>query len=1478
MKQTSSALTFLMAQYRAIFKRAYIKGIASAVLLTAGLAAGAAQAADTAGLNWGTDNATTNDITISGEAIVDAQSKDYFVHNLTITSSGDFTVGSGSEGPRVVVNNNMTLQNGATLTVDNAGSGIQGSNKIEANKAPAFDTANTTFDATGSTITVKSGSSIQFVNTTIKNSIVTLESGAGIGAEDGTVTLAGDRGVLTLDGGEYTLAGSSWMYGSTVNVTKGTTIKMGSAAADNKSIADLYASTNSGKSAGVLTLAGTVNVIESGTASIRGSEVNLTGTINNSGDLILGNVGDGNVINIDGATITNEGKGYIWARADVVMTDGSIVLKDGEGMAGLDPSGDTFAFGSSTGVADFTATGGTITLGDADIAMLDVTLGGDVEVTLTGATSGATWKDNSHIDAVVETTTNEGGTFTVKDNASIEMNAGSLLTAQVFNMDGGTITMQGSQTGNEDNASGTAMIRAFPDAIINLNAGEIDITASKAGVIRGEEINLKGTSIDNRGTLTIGGYLSNQSGANTVAAAGTFNMTGGSLTNADILNLGVYNESSQVDNKGSVFTIAGGTFNNQSKGTVNVASGSTLAFEGTAATTKYTNAGTINVTSGAHFTTAGAFTLDGAGKIDFMQGATDINLAGEDVVLNNELVIGDSVNVNVVGKVTYNGDGLGTSGNKVDITGSGDVKIDGTGTLIINDAANTIGLTYASGSDGKLGTFSGDSNFAGIASGSTGILYLNVSGTGLSGTISNDDLDTFATNLKQVLTGNSGSSLTIKLDGVTFDYGDAIDETKNSADFEDVENALATGVSDGQLDNTSIAVSSSDSQVQGSIGQVAIAADAGTSSVTVGTKTPLVLNGHEVNGQSQGTALVTVGSGDTATVGGAALQAGSNLNLNATNGTISDITAAANTGTVAVAVGSSITVVDDSTTANSVKDGVTDTITRGNIGTSSSNKVNTVNVAGALEAKDVYVTNLNLNSADSKLVAESVDADTASITGSLKADEVTSSTSFDTVAGSALEVTELTGAKVTLAGSTTADTIKASDTLTFGGDAQTLHTVETVEAQGALVVDQATTVDAGSIEANKGLSVVGNSTLTADSIELAQDTGDLQVGSDANNGTGGTLSALFLNLNGNDLVVDPAFGQAASVVAVAKISDNSADNEQDAQVNGSIYALRNSIIALGTDDEQLVKDTFAPYLDANGSLSNDADKVGALVYIHSAQNIAADEKIVADKNATDSSLNKTGYTSAISLGQNSALAINVDAAKNGPALTFDTATATISATDTSKIVIAGDYGSTDTLNLFQDNGTGEDAGIDLATGTNSVRIETLNGLMYKNWTTADGALDSISVATDLQLDTEKVKTAYTDASDPVRHSIIAYVAGDANWDAAGTQGYHRDQTHGALVAGASHNATSGFVDADGNPLANQDNYILIDNPAYDANDNPDVPQQLVYVKADNDFLTAVREQVETSGAAAESAARTARFFPITRKGLYPCQKGTPAQL
>ena len=47
MKQTNNALKYLLAQYRAIFKNAYFKGLVPAVLVTAGLAAGQAQAAPT---------------------------------------------------------------------------------------------------------------------------------------------------------------------------------------------------------------------------------------------------------------------------------------------------------------------------------------------------------------------------------------------------------------------------------------------------------------------------------------------------------------------------------------------------------------------------------------------------------------------------------------------------------------------------------------------------------------------------------------------------------------------------------------------------------------------------------------------------------------------------------------------------------------------------------------------------------------------------------------------------------------------------------------------------------------------------------------------------------------------------------------------------------------------------------------------------------------------------------------------------------------------------------------------------------------------------------------------------------------------------------------------------------------------------------------------------------------------------------------
>ena len=131
MKISNNALNFLLAQYRAIFKRAYVKGIASAVLLTAGLAMGQAQAA--AG-----DNILDADDFVSGAASVTAEQ--IITQNSTIdlkdldankfsgsgyartyinsqTIDGADVVISGEDDRGVVVSGNITIQNGGSLSI-----------------------------------------------------------------------------------------------------------------------------------------------------------------------------------------------------------------------------------------------------------------------------------------------------------------------------------------------------------------------------------------------------------------------------------------------------------------------------------------------------------------------------------------------------------------------------------------------------------------------------------------------------------------------------------------------------------------------------------------------------------------------------------------------------------------------------------------------------------------------------------------------------------------------------------------------------------------------------------------------------------------------------------------------------------------------------------------------------------------------------------------------------------------------------------------------------------------------------------------------------------------------------------------------------------------------------------------------------------------------------------------------------------------
>ena len=131
MKISNNALNFLLAQYRAIFKRAYVKGIASAVLLTAGLAMGQAQAAAENTYVDSVDDLPTTagqEVTITGKqydsSTTPAPEGEYTY--IQITTSGEKTnfdgtlnIASGSQYNFIYgVSGDVKISGKGTLNID----------------------------------------------------------------------------------------------------------------------------------------------------------------------------------------------------------------------------------------------------------------------------------------------------------------------------------------------------------------------------------------------------------------------------------------------------------------------------------------------------------------------------------------------------------------------------------------------------------------------------------------------------------------------------------------------------------------------------------------------------------------------------------------------------------------------------------------------------------------------------------------------------------------------------------------------------------------------------------------------------------------------------------------------------------------------------------------------------------------------------------------------------------------------------------------------------------------------------------------------------------------------------------------------------------------------------------------------------------------------------------------------------------------
>ena len=417
-----------------------------------------------------------------------------------------------------------------------------------------------------------------------------------------------------------------------------------------------------------------------------------------------------------------------------------------------------------------------------------------------------------------------------------------------------------------------------------------------------------------------------------------------------------------------------------------------------------------------------------------------------------------------------------------------------------------------------------------------------------------------------------------------------------------------------------------------------------------------------------------------------------------------------------------------------------------------------------------------------------------------------------TVSGEANFAGDITAKNATFS-KTGANTAEGDYDAKLGGN----NTIEKLSFSGHGMINNGGTTkvtDSLTVADKKSVTVAQGATLDAKHITLTKKTGtgndntQLIVGQDSRtakkNGidiaigsSTGYLVANTVKLNGGDLIADPDFGGAASIVSVAGFGDATFDTAKGSAgtVDGKAIALQNSILAVGVEksDKTLEKlqELFADYLDPRtGSLISEG--YGSIMYI--AKNVTvkdADGKLIIDpkrgleKYKDDmASTTNTEYKNAVNnnaayIGEGAALAVSADAAVNSfdeatkaqnAAIKFDKTGASVYAEKNSSVLLTGDFSSMDNIKLFADN---DAASGGVTINGNDLKATTLSGVyeyvMKKGQPTDANGFQ-------LTFNKDVLDKSYHDASHPARNTIVAYAKKEF---ANGTK------LHGDFVAGVT---------------------------------------------------------------------------------------------
>ena len=502
MKISNNALNFLLAQYRAIFKRAYVKGIASAVLLTAGLAAGQTQAAmlDTSALPDTNETAT-----ITGDDRDVAP--EYQFIQLSGTSAAfngtvDVTAGYAQSGQNAIIGDSsaetsITGTGTLNISIDNANEGqgvlVVGDGSGSALNIGAINVNEGALKLVSSgtngsgTVTVAAGTiNIGTEGATAPQAWVSLsDSGADTGVTLGRVADTANgvtaSEISVLGGGLLTMQGSgssgATVQGASLRIATGG-VMLTDTGSVNKVLVDDFTIEN-----------GAFKVI-SGTDTVSETFQGHTATVQSGGNFLVGQSGTWTIDDTtekddDGKDITTQ---VTFKNGSNVQIDGNIVV-----------SGGLLTIESGAGLHATTAAGtglsGTITVAEKatgqgleiDSSVLKSFLTAkDTYHDITTDASGAYITAESGSEDVAGSVVLKAGRLTFSDQ-SVELSNFGFVSGDGTSGSTGAIVLSGSNVigGNDisiahkltenGKADGTALsgvtLHVSPDGILTLGDG-----------------------------------------------------------------------------------------------------------------------------------------------------------------------------------------------------------------------------------------------------------------------------------------------------------------------------------------------------------------------------------------------------------------------------------------------------------------------------------------------------------------------------------------------------------------------------------------------------------------------------------------------------------------------------------------------------------------------------------------------------------------------------------------------------------------------------------------------------------------------------------------------------------------------------------------------------------------------------------------------------------------------------------------------